>query len=422
MSKKIFYPRVCPYCSKPFQAKSKNAIYCSDGCRVMAYKVRHNIPLPQFLIKEIANRIPSKTEMALTERTSELQRIQVLVNKYQVEEEKKLDNILKPLNYELKKILERDPRHFQPPSYSIYLNEQDNVLKEYFDSIGHYEKAKEIRAKGGLALFDTIYKDKEERNEILKTAKEYVVKHYHDKINNIIEQSKKSNKAYIEARERADRLTDEISALHKGYSVERLQSSGKLIDTNDLFNIKYDLYEFSEGFENVLGHPDKNFVAMIHGSAGSGKSSFAIKFASYFSNNFGSVCYLPIEEGTKSFTFMKKIEQYAIYGGFKLIEETLPSKIQKLSESHSLIVIDSVSHLQFNVNDVEEIIRYRRNTNTSFLFVFHDTKEESYKGEASFGHLVDINLKAFKGTVTSEEKNRYKLNKLEQYSYTIFKE
>jgi len=194
--------------------------------------------------------------------------------------------------------------------------------------------------------------------------------------------------------------------------------TGKLIDTNELLNMKFDLYELSEGFESVLGHPAKSFVGMIHGSAGSGKSSFAVKFASYFNSLFGKVCYLPIEEGL-SFTFMQKIKKYAEYGDFNIIVETTPSKIQKLSENYSLVIIDSISQLNFNTLDVEEIIRYRRTTNTSFLFIMHQNKDKTYKGESSMGHLVDIELEADNGIVTAS-KNRFRLNNLSEYNYKIF--
>jgi len=384
----------------------------------MAYKIRNNIPIPQFRIEEITNRIPSKSEMFIREKTAQLKRTEEMINVHKQEENKYLEKKIKPLNDKINSVLKDYDWRLKPPTTS-YPDDFDKILIEYYTSINYHIRVAEYKKQTGrhIAGFDTVVNSTEEQRAILKDARHYIINYYQNKIKEIVD-SYQSNKPYTNLIEEADKLSSEISALHKGYSIEQLQTTGKLIDTNQLINMKFDIYEFSEGFESILGHPEKSFVAMIHGTPGSGKSSFAVKFASYFNNKFGKVCYLPIEEGL-SFTFMQKVRDYAVYGDFNIMIETLPSKIQKLSENYSLVIIDSISQLNFNTSDIEEIIRYRRTTNTSFLFVMHQNKDKSYKGESSMAHLVDIQLESDNGIIMPL-KNRFRLNGLDNYKYTIY--
>ena len=39
----------CVQCKKPFEPSNKRNIYCSDGCKQEAYRIRNNIEPPKFL-------------------------------------------------------------------------------------------------------------------------------------------------------------------------------------------------------------------------------------------------------------------------------------------------------------------------------------------------------------------------------------
>lgn len=60
------YTKSCEYCRRSFTAKRKEAKYCSDGCRVSAYKKRKGLWIPDF--KQMASmqrRLPSANEHKL---------------------------------------------------------------------------------------------------------------------------------------------------------------------------------------------------------------------------------------------------------------------------------------------------------------------------------------------------------------------
>jgi len=410
---KQLYYRSCDYCKKQFTAKNKMAKYCSNGCRVMAWKIKHGIPIPQFKVQEIANRIPTKTEMLIREKTVRLKAIENQLKHIQSIENKYLEDKIDPLRKKLNEVLSISIRFLEPPIFSN--TEQSKELESFYLNVGYYDKLKET--KSSLTSFDRVIKDKEEREDILFKARQHLVQFYQNKIQSIIDETElyKESPGLIDE---SEKLTSEIFGLHQGFSIEQMQTTGKIIDTNQLLNMEFDLYKLADGFQNVFGHPEKGFIGMIQGLPGSGKSSFMVKFASYFHNNFGRVCYLPLEEGL-SFTFKKKIEEYATYGNFDIIIETTPSKIQKLSENYDIVVVDSISHLEFNASDIEEITRYRKTTNTSFIFIVHENKDGSYKGSSSIAHLVDIQFKATAGNITAI-KNRFRLNNLPEYNYKMF--
>ena len=91
MAKIYGYSKICAYCKKPFEAKNKNAKYCCNGHRVTDFKIRHGIPLPDYTVKQIRNRIPSKLEKDVAEQTIILQGIDNDVHKYK-EQMAKLNN------------------------------------------------------------------------------------------------------------------------------------------------------------------------------------------------------------------------------------------------------------------------------------------------------------------------------------------
>ena len=68
--------KICMRCNKPFDAYSKTAKYCSNGCRTQAYKLRHGIPFPDFDNIGAIRRVPSTTERLLVEKINENKEIE----------------------------------------------------------------------------------------------------------------------------------------------------------------------------------------------------------------------------------------------------------------------------------------------------------------------------------------------------------
>jgi len=418
MSKRLVYSKICEYCHLPFEAKSNYAKYCSDGHRVMAYKIRNNIPLPDFAIKEMTQRVPTKTEIAITEKTALLDGLVKKIQTYKREEELYLKSRTEPLKSELDSVISKNTNlemWFKPPTESAYNTKLQNILIDYYRDLGFYDKHQ------NYSRYSSIYNffDKNELNEVLQNARLYAISKFQLLMEEVIKDYHKLANM-DELVSQSEVLKEEINMLYQRRNASLFEESGKLVNTDEIRKKEFDVYELSEGFENVFGKPEKVFTSMIHGDSGSGKSSFAVKFASYFSKYFGKTCYLPLEEGV-SLTFQSKLDKYAVYGDFDVAIERVPSKIQELSQHYKLIIIDSISYQEFNKADINVITQYKRSSNTSFLFVVHNNKTGQYAGSSHLSFDFDINLTAVKGLITSHSKSRFMVDDLENYSYRIFR-
>lgn len=391
------YSKICKHCQKPFVAKSNEAKYCSNGCRVMAHKIRHGIPLPEWKQKEIVNRIPTTTEKALIERLALLQRLEQelssyvsnYANNHYRDEYKRIDAEIRSINYKDYQYL-----HLKNLPYSdLKSYYESHRLFKYYLSASYSEK-REIHKKIASDL-KTYYSD-----SLLQQKK---------KLSLQAEQELKETEQYITSKNKIDELLDEIDQLHKGCQVENLYKSGGLIKGDDIVKRLDEglitIYELSEEYATVFGKPAIPFIAMIHGKQGSGKSTFVMGFSAYFNNNIAKMCYISLEESAYSLSFATKLKN-SKFGVFDVIDNITTPKLKELTKTYAMIVIDSVSHSRYTYNDIVEISNYGRGNNCSFIFIFHETKDGEYKGEASFGHLVDIQLKAEDGKVIVE-KNRY---------------
>ena len=396
MSKIHGYSKICVYCKKPFEAKNKNAKYCCNGHRVTDFKIRHGIPLPDFTIKQIRNRIPSMLEKDVAEKTITLQGIDNEIHKNKEEMVK--------LNGEYSDILD--------------------IVKMLDNEKHNYNKPAKIKLKADIhkSLIAKKVKDTGRRIAILKypADESWIREELNIRLNAIEllkQQLSDTNTSLIE---KADYTCDVINQLRKGYNIESLKDSGKIISASELMDRDMDVYTFGENFENIFGSPAKSFRAMIHGDSGSGKSSFCIKFADYFSKNHGDALYLSLEENT-SVSFQIKLKNNTNgTPNFGIGFEREPKKIRDLSKNYKLVVVDSMSGQAYTGEDVEEITRFGGSTDTAFLFIMHETKAGVYKGDTYFHHLSDIFIEAKDGKI-KVTKNRYLASNVnEQPEYILF--
>lgn len=410
------YNKICGYCNKPFKSKSKSAIFCSNGCRQMNHKIKHNIPIPNYALANISKRIPTKTEIELTNKIQILHRIQKEIDDLNNSKKSILNDELEPLN-KLFKAADHMPSSSYKYSEHNPFQGVRMILKNTMNT--WYEKNYSITT---YRMFLDIYgKQKKLQNiNIKEHCKESILSEINTSISNIkTEFNKKFEEKLLSLVQEAEDTKYAINELNKGYSIEELQKNKDIISTDDLLKKEYEIYEFDEDFEKVLGHPEKNSYIMIHGSAGSGKSTFSVRFASYF-NKFGNTCYFSLEEGS-SLAFQNKVKRNQINGGFDISLERNPNKIQKMTETYDLCIIDSVNNASFSPVDVHNIIKHRANTKTLFILIFQDTKNSVYKGDSSYAHNADIVLVATNGLI-SVEKNRFKLDKVKDQTYKVYEE
>ena len=121
---------------------------------------------------------------------------------------------------------------------------------------------------------------------------------------------------------------------------------------------KYKFLGFTDEWKNFIGDPGENFVGVIYGQSGQGKTEFTLRLAKYFCS-FSNVAWISYEQGhdydLQKATIRNKMEEVA--GKFIPIdpfEKRNPKKtlIQELEEyiakrsSARIVFIDSIDYLE----------------------------------------------------------------------------
>lgn len=413
------FSKTCGYCNKPYKAIRETSKFCSNGCRQMDYKIRHNVSLPKWRIEEIKKRIPTKTETQLQE---EIKKVEFLLDEKNKLEEKinsgtyKTD-IENAYNTEIGKI--NDIPHYKfSITKGLYDSSQKQInvkseVKTYEDIIKYFY----LNMVGYGNISSSVYNAGKQQHE---QCKQFVISEYKkEQEKRITNERNKLTTRITNIKEQIAEHQENIKHLHKGFSLEELQNQKKILTLDQVISQEIETYKFTSPFSNLFGNPEKSFIAMIHGDSGSGKSCFAINFASYFAM-YGKCVYCPLEEQAFSVSFQEKVKRYAKYNKFDVSAATTIDNIAKeLNGVYDLIVIDSVSYAGFSVNDIYSLTLKRRQNKTSYLLVLHNTKNGDYKGDSSFGHLTDINLNGVSGTITVE-KNRYRLPNISDETMKIW--
>lgn len=376
--------RICDHCNRPFTAYSRQAKYCSNGCRVSAYKLRHGIPSPDF--KQF-KRIPSTVELKLIDKINEnkslakkLNEVNVKIEKYRAEADNKFKEMMN-----IKEKPENDTMFHKHSNKAL-------LRANHINTLGIIPK--------GL-IKDLLLKEASEKyNQVKSLLDEY-----------------KQNKEEIEL-EINENLRN-IKSLQKNYEIEEHRANNKVITVGELYEKEFDLYHFSNPYNMIFGQPEKCFLAMMYGEKGSGKSTFALEFADYFQRQeFGNVLYLSLEEGA-SYTFVTKAQRNNVTPEITISETNRPEEIKKMAQAYQLIIIDSVNTANLTKEDIELIISYRRMYNSCFLLLYQATKAGDYKGDSGIAHEADIVLEAKDGIIFCQ-KNRYGNFRENEYQIRAF--
>lgn len=158
-------------------------------------------------------------------------------------------------------------------------------------------------------------------------------------------------------------------------------------------------------WEKLFGNVYSGFYALIHGAAGSGKSSLLLLFANFWAKNIGNVAYISFEEGRK-FTMSEKISRLGIDAKNILIFES-NEEMKKNGYNcgnFSLVIIDSLQAGGIS----PEAMRTARGKypKTSFITVSQQTKNGKFRGSNEFSHDSDVVIEVANGMANSYEKNR----------------
>ncbi len=154
-------------------------------------------------------------------------------------------------------------------------------------------------------------------------------------------------------------------------------------------------------YKELIGTPSKNFIALVYGKPGSGKTTFCIKFAKYLCTKGMKILFATKEEGFNH-TFKEKINRMdAAHPNFHIS----PVLDESIIKNYDAVFIDSVTSFKIQPHELVEI--KERNPNTAFIYIFQATKGGDFRGALEYLHDADVEIKAENGILKTEGKNRF---------------
>jgi len=170
--------------------------------------------------------------------------------------------------------------------------------------------------------------------------------------------------------------------------------NGMIVSSGELLAMDFQTIGLKGKYKELIGDPSVGFTAMVYGLPKSGKSTMCLDFANYLATHHGKVLFCAVEEGF-GYTLKEKIERLKAHHSNLYITDRVPENISDFD----FVFIDSVSKAGMDVNDIDQIRKLH--PNTSFIFIYHTTKEGKFKGVNEHAHEVDVIVQVDKGKATS---------------------
>lgn len=204
----------------------------------------------------------------------------------------------------------------------------------------------------------------------------------------------KSLKRYIREKKKTPEIqSDELSGIYgllgmaptyaTQTSPRRSKGLGSVMSSADLVRMDFDTIGLKGKFRELIGDPSVGFTAMVFGQPKSGKSTLMLEFSHHLAVHHGEVLYVAFEEGY-GYTLKEKITRIGAVHARLNFSEALPKDVS----TYDFIFIDSVSRAGMELDDLVKLKNlYPR---TSFVFIFHATKDGKFKGGNELAHEVDV--------------------------------
>jgi hypothetical protein len=180
----------------------------------------------------------------------------------------------------------------------------------------------------------------------------------------------------------------------KNKGVSGMDDNGMIVNSGELLKMDFQTIGLQGKYRELIGDPSVGFFAMVFGLPKSGKSTMCLDFANHLAANHGKVLYCAIEEGF-GYTLKEKIERLKANHSNLYVTDRVPEYLDQFQ----FVFIDSVSKAGLEVSDMDEM--RKMNPNTSFIFIYHTTKEGKFRGVNAHAHEVDVIIEVEKGKATS---------------------
>jgi hypothetical protein len=165
-----------------------------------------------------------------------------------------------------------------------------------------------------------------------------------------------------------------------------------VVPSHELLSMDFETIGLQGKFYDLIGDPSVGFSAMVYGLPKSGKSTLCLDFAKHLAEHHGKVLFCAVEEGF-GYTLKEKIERLKASHPNLFITDRIPQDVS----AYQFVFIDSVSKAGIDISDIE-LLR-KQHSETSFIFIYHTTKEGRFKGVNTHAHEVDVIIEVGKGDV-----------------------
>lgn len=172
------------------------------------------------------------------------------------------------------------------------------------------------------------------------------------------------------------------------------EDNGMIVSSGELLAMEFQTIGLKGKYRELIGDPSVGFTAMVYGLPKSGKSTMCLDFANYLASHHGKVLYCAIEEGF-GYTLKEKIERLKAHHSNLYITDRVPENLN----GFNFVFIDSVSKAGMDVNAIDQL--RKMHPDTSFIFIYHTTKEGNFKGVNEHAHEVDVIIQVEKGKASS---------------------
>lgn len=341
----------CLRCGNAFTKRKKDHKFCKSGCRTVYNRKKSGQPEPEFL-RGVNKPLRSKpTELIPT-------------NQIQIRSSNDEELLIRQqINYYERVLQDAEQNVF--PLWTIggaaagAVLGSDNIERGVYALIGGFF-GKQMDAK--------------RKKDIIKIANENI-KYLRSQIKGI-NQAKQFAKLAIQ--------TGKIEVKRKGIM--------QVIDTDTYKskNIPSLGLNRNSQWHYLFGDPSQNFIAMLHGLPGNGKSTFSVQLADYFQRHHGDVLYIASEQKGLNKSFQDLLNQYA-NSTFQIANNPKDhnyDKIAKAAKDFKLVIIDSINHIGLSVEEFEKI--RDKAPNTAFVAIMQSTKDGDFKGTQEWAHNCDI--------------------------------
>jgi hypothetical protein len=188
----------------------------------------------------------------------------------------------------------------------------------------------------------------------------------------------------------------------KGVKKNVVQNANVIVNSLDFAEMEFETLPFTGDFERLIGTPTANFVAMVFGSPGGGKTTLCLMLAEYLCNNHDKqAIFSTIEEGINH-TFQAKLKRIKAAHKNLSIANHLPENL----EPFDVIILDSVNKFGFDSKKLHSL--RQEYPEKIWIWIFQTTKNGLFKGEQEYEHDCDVVVKVLGGVATTEDqKNRF---------------